>query len=95
MSSRNVIIEKWKKYDYIDSVGCRIWIDRYGEVIKAEDKNGRAVWVGRKGLSTYEPGFIFSPYTPEISNPCIVFHDTRDGRLKTQDRNGHISILGQ
>jgi len=66
MTSRNVIIEKWKNYDYIDSVGCRIWLDRYGEVVRTEDKNGKIVWIGRKGLSYLEPGFIFAPYIPAV-----------------------------
>ena len=94
MSARNVIIEKWKKYNYIDSVGCRIWLDRYGEVIKAEDKNGKVVLVGRKGLSFSEPGIVFMPYLPIITNPCVVvFHDARDGRLKTKDGDGNITII--
>lgn len=94
MNSRSVIIEKWKSYDYIDSVGCRIWLDRYGEVVKAEDKNGRAVWVGKKGLSSLEPGFIFAPYIPAMSTPIVIGRDIRDGLIKCKDVDGNITVVG-
>ena len=48
--------------------------------------------MGRKGLSSGEPGFIFAPYIPMSENPCVVFHDTRDGRLIAKDRTRNVSI---
>jgi hypothetical protein len=38
-----VLIEKYKKPDYTDEKGYKTWTDRYGDVIKQEDAEGRQV----------------------------------------------------
>lgn len=37
---QKVIIEKYKKWDYVDDSGYYIWINRYGDVVRTEDVNG-------------------------------------------------------
>ena len=38
--NKKVIIEKYKKWDYIDDSGYYIWINRYGDIVRTEDVNG-------------------------------------------------------
>lgn len=42
----SVIIEKYKKWNYVDSRGFYIWTNKYGDIIKIEDKNGKRQPVG-------------------------------------------------
>ena len=37
---RIVLIEKFKKWDYVDSYGCKVWIDKYGEILKKQAITG-------------------------------------------------------
>ncbi len=38
-----VLIEKYKKWDYVDNHGFYIWTTKYGDVIKKEDSNGNLI----------------------------------------------------
>ena len=38
---RKVLIEKYKLYDYIDIYGNKIWLNKYGDVIKSQYPNGK------------------------------------------------------
>jgi hypothetical protein len=38
--NRKVIVEKYKKWNYIDRYGYYVWLNKYGDVIKVEDYNG-------------------------------------------------------
>lgn len=38
-----VLIEKYKKPDYIDERGYKTWTDRYGDIIRQEDSDGKEV----------------------------------------------------
>lgn len=71
---RQVLIEKWKRYDYVDSIGNKIWLDRYGDVTKIEDENGRSIAIGRKNNDgTLGAGLVFMPYiTMSETSPSIV-----------------------
>lgn len=44
-----IIIEKYKKWDYIDNHGYYVWINKYGDIIKETDSNGNL----RPKLSIY------------------------------------------
>jgi len=43
-----ILIEKWKSYDYIDQKGNRIWLGKYGEAIKIENKYGAVTILNTK-----------------------------------------------
>jgi len=72
MIPRCVITEKWKMYDYVDGLGCRIWLNKYGEIIKIEDKNGRSVAVSKYSNGTLGAGFIWAPYIPMLETPAVI-----------------------
>jgi hypothetical protein len=37
---QKVLVEKYRKWDYIDNKGYYIWTNKYGDIIKIEDRNG-------------------------------------------------------
>lgn len=38
---RIVLIEKIKPWDYVDNYGNRIWLNKYGDIIKKQNKSGK------------------------------------------------------
>ena len=61
-----VIIEKYKKWDYIDSAGYFVWTNRYGDIINEEDVNGNP----KHTFS--EAGYIYVPYVMAFVTPEII-----------------------
>jgi len=64
---RKVLVEKYKKHDYVDSLGNFIWLDKYGEIIRSEDEFGNSLVLrGFKGTQYLETGYVYAPYIPMI-----------------------------
>lgn len=65
---REIITEKWRKWDYIDSLGIKVWLDRYGEICRLEDENGNRIpsvgLLGFKGNEFMQAGYVWAPYVP-------------------------------
>lgn len=38
-----VIIEKYKKWNYVNYQGYYVWENRYGDIIRVEDENGISI----------------------------------------------------
>jgi hypothetical protein len=43
MQRRKTIFEKYIKWNYVDENGYRVWLDKYGDVIKKEDRFGNKI----------------------------------------------------
>ena len=57
---RFLLVEKFKRHDYIDGLGCKIWLDKYGELIKVEDRKGKSVSIARYGDGTIGKGLLIT-----------------------------------
>jgi hypothetical protein len=72
---REVILEKWRRWDYIDSLGVKIWLDRYGDICRMEDKNGVRIpyvgLLGLKGEQYLQTGYVWAPYVPVYETPLV------------------------
>lgn len=68
MITRKIITEKWKQYDYIDQFGNRIWLNKYGDIIKTEDQFG-GYHIQYKGNTFLEAGYVWAPYLPMVETP--------------------------
>ena len=40
MNKYRVLIEKYKKWDYINNHGYYVWTNKYGDIFRVEDENG-------------------------------------------------------
>ena len=45
----NVFIEKYKKWNYVDSYNCFVWLNKYGDVIKVENSKGDNIPINNSG----------------------------------------------
>lgn len=84
MILRKVIIEKYKKHDYVDSFGNFIWLNKYGEVIRTEDEIGNSnVLMGRKGRTYLEAGYVYIPYIPmTLCSPVVEQRHIIDSTIR-------------
>lgn len=72
-----VITEKYIHPTYVDERGNKIWLNKYGDTTKAEDKYGVNFPIARKGNSFLEAGYIYAPYIPVYDTPIINDYFTR------------------
>ena len=49
-----VIIEKYKKWAYIDNRGYYVWTNRYGDIIKIEDEFGNTKSIFNINIETIQ-----------------------------------------
>ena len=74
IATRVVLFEKCKPYDYIN-LGLKYWTDKDGNVIRIDDENcslNLRDFIGYKGNSFIEAGYVWSPYISTTTTPAIV-----------------------
>jgi hypothetical protein len=61
---RFVIMEKFKIWNYVDSFGNRIWLNKYGDIVKKQSKDG----------IYFNGSRIKIKWTPEMAQYLEAYH---------------------
>lgn len=70
-----VITEKYKKFNYVDEQGYFVWLNRYGDIIKREDKNGYINYITRYIEVAAGNRRVRASWTPEMIQNLQIFHN--------------------
>lgn len=72
--TRIVLFEKCRKCD-LEKNGLKYWYDKNGKTIRVDDANSTLdlrQFLGRKGTTFLEAGYVYAPYIPTFLEPEII-----------------------
>lgn len=73
--TRVVLFEKLRAPDFINKSGLKYWYDKNGNTIRIDNEDStvdlRDYFIGFKGSSYMDAGYVFAPYVPLETVPSI------------------------
>lgn len=86
MFKRKILIEKYIPHNYVDNDDHRVWLDKYGDVIKRIDRNNEeVVFLSREAECLLITKFFIPHITPQHINISITI--SKSGKIISYTEN--------